>query len=99
MVKFVSVCVERDKKNFEKMDFCAQLPVHLVGFFTAENAKARMILVVFLCNRMFNPMPQNEDFGCSDFPHFFTPYFPDEPRKSKFLIVQGTFVGLLMSYG
>jgi len=26
MVKFVSAYVERDKKNFEKMDFCAQLP-------------------------------------------------------------------------
>jgi len=33
-----------------------------------------------------------------DFLHFFTPDFPDELRKSKFLIVQGTFVELLMSY-
>jgi len=36
--------------------------------------------------------------GCRDFPHFFTPDFPDELRKSKFLIVKGTFVKLLMSY-
>ena len=38
-------------------------------------------------------------FGCRDFPHFFTPDFPDELRKSKFLIVKGTFVSSLMSYG
>ncbi|GAG50041.1 unnamed protein product, partial [marine sediment metagenome] len=37
--------------------------------------------------------------GCMDFPHFFTPDFPDELRKSKFLIVKGTFIRLLMSYG
>ncbi len=30
MVKFVSACVERDKKKFEKMDFCAQLPALLI---------------------------------------------------------------------
>jgi len=30
MVKFVSACVERDKKNFEKTDFCAQLPAFLI---------------------------------------------------------------------
>jgi hypothetical protein len=28
--KFVSACVERDKKDFEKMDFCAQLPTFLI---------------------------------------------------------------------
>jgi len=28
--KFVSACVERDKKKIEKMDFCAQLPVLLI---------------------------------------------------------------------
>ena len=33
-----------------------------------------------------------------DFPHFFTPDLADELRKSKFLIVQGNFVRLLMSY-
>ena len=32
MVKFVSACVERDKKNFEKMDFCSYPPAHLVDF-------------------------------------------------------------------
>ncbi len=32
------------------------------------------------------------------FPHFFTPDFADELRKSGFLIVQGNFVRLLMSY-
>jgi len=37
--KFVTAYVERDKKDFEKMDFCAQLPAHLVDFFTAENAE------------------------------------------------------------
>ena len=26
--EFVSVCVERDKKNFEKMDFCSYTPAH-----------------------------------------------------------------------
>jgi len=30
MVKFVSACVERDKKNFKKFDFCAQLPAFLI---------------------------------------------------------------------
>ena len=30
-------------------------------------------------------------FGCTDFPHFFTPDFPDELQKSKFLIVQDNF--------
>jgi hypothetical protein len=30
--KFVTACVEGDKKNFEKMDFCAQTPAHLVDF-------------------------------------------------------------------
>jgi len=34
-----------------------------------------------------------------DFPHFFTPDLADEVRKSEFLIVKGTFVRLLMSYG
>ncbi len=29
--------------------------------------------------------------GCMDFAHFFTPDFPDELRKSKFLIVKGNF--------
>ena len=28
MVKFVSACVERDKKNLKNFDFCAQLPAH-----------------------------------------------------------------------
>jgi len=28
--KFVNAYVERDKKNFEKMDFCAQLPSLLI---------------------------------------------------------------------
>jgi len=90
MVKFVSVCVERDKKNLKKWIFAlTSLHIWLIfrrstgvsrrskmdarfsmldsGYlileksFTAENAKARMILAVFLCNRMFNPMLlQNE---------------------------------------
>ena len=30
MVKFVSAYVERDKKKFKKMDFCAQLPTFLI---------------------------------------------------------------------
>jgi hypothetical protein len=34
-----------------------------------------------------------------DFLHFFTPDFPDELGKSKFLIVKGTFVKLLASKG
>ena len=38
-------------------------------------------------------------FGCTDFPHFFTSDFPDELRKSKLLIVKGTFVKLLVSCG
>ena len=29
MVKFVSACVERDKKNFGFSDFCSQPPAHL----------------------------------------------------------------------
>jgi len=33
-----------------------------------------------------------------DFPCFFISDFPDDLRKSKFLIVQGNFVRLLMSY-
>jgi len=28
--EFVSACVERDKKNFGFLDFCAQLPAFLI---------------------------------------------------------------------
>ena len=36
MVKFVSACVERDKKNFEKMDFCSY---PLRELFEAKNSQ------------------------------------------------------------
>jgi len=36
--KFVNTYMERDKKKYEKMDFCSYPPAHLVDFFTAENA-------------------------------------------------------------
>jgi len=32
MVKFVSACVERDKKILKNFDFCAQLPAFLIDF-------------------------------------------------------------------
>ena len=34
-----------------------------------------------------------------DFHHFFSPDLADELRKGKFLIVKGTFVRLLRSFG
>jgi len=41
MVKICKCLCDKGIKIFKKFDFCAQLPAHLVDFFTAENAEKR----------------------------------------------------------